>query len=58
MEEEKQQAVPPKFDVRLIDKDIRIGEHIGELRVQVSGVPRPGIKWFKVCWHSGKFSSF
>ena len=52
MEEEKQQAVPPKFDVRLIDKDIRIGEHIGELRVQVSGVPRPGIKWFKVCWHN------
>merc|ERR1711970_646566 len=47
VEEEKQQAVPPKFDVRLIDKDIRIGEHIGELRVQVSGVPRPGIKWFK-----------
>merc|ERR1712142_115359 len=47
VEEEKQPAVPPKFDVRLVDKDIRIGEHIGELRAQVSGVPRPGVQWFK-----------
>ena len=48
VEEEKQPAVPPKFDVRLVDKEIRIGEHIGELRAQVSGVPRPGVQWFKV----------